>query len=439
MHQKTAIVIGGGLAGLTAAVYLARGGRRVVVVEKGRHPGGRAQTQIKNGFYFNLGPHALFTSGAARGILQELKINVNGKIPNPKSAALVANSPGEFSIFQLPKDFKSLLTTSLFSLAEKVDYAKFYSRITKIRASEFNSISVSQWVQQNIKHERVRQIIHALARVTTYSNDPENLSAAVALSQIQLALRGGVYYLNKGWQSIVNGLQEAAEASGVSILTSWYVDSIEADASIKRIHLKSSNSHNTDVLETQDIVLAVSPAEIFRILPQVKWSNFPKYAIRAATLDLALDGLPNPNIQFALGINRPLYFSVHSDWAQLAPDNGALIHAAMYLGPGTSNDPDLISQELMSMVDVVQPGWRSGVIHQRFLPDLIVSHALPLAEKGGLSGRASINVSDIPGIYIVGDWVGNEGMLSDAAMSSAKAAALSIIGARQERINAVAR
>ena len=57
------MVIGAGLAGLTAAATAARAGRPVVVVEA-HAAGGRARTDERSGYRFNQGPHAL--AGAAR-------------------------------------------------------------------------------------------------------------------------------------------------------------------------------------------------------------------------------------------------------------------------------------------------------------------------------------------------------------------------------------
>ena len=65
MPQQHTIVVGGGVAGLTAAAYLARGGRSVKVLEKASTLGGRASTDHAAGFSLNRGAHALYTGRAA--------------------------------------------------------------------------------------------------------------------------------------------------------------------------------------------------------------------------------------------------------------------------------------------------------------------------------------------------------------------------------------
>jgi phytoene dehydrogenase-like protein len=65
-------IVGGGLAGLTAATYLARAGKSVTLFEKAASLGGRAATSNHDGYLFNRGIHALYTGGATEEVLKDL-------------------------------------------------------------------------------------------------------------------------------------------------------------------------------------------------------------------------------------------------------------------------------------------------------------------------------------------------------------------------------
>ncbi|MDQ0917087.1 FAD-dependent oxidoreductase [Paenibacillus sp. V4I5] len=55
MKQFDTAIIGGGIAGLVAAIDLARAGKSVVLFEKDSQLGGRAISVKKNGAIFDLG------------------------------------------------------------------------------------------------------------------------------------------------------------------------------------------------------------------------------------------------------------------------------------------------------------------------------------------------------------------------------------------------
>ena len=124
-------------------------------------------------------------------------------------------------------------------------------------------------------------------------------------------------------------------------------------------------------LKASAIVLAVAPFEVARLTGHVTELE----PIRAACLDVALSRLPDPTTNFALGIDEPLYLSVHSSVAKLAPSRGALIHVARYLAPGEIPDVDAANR-LEALLDLMQPGWRDVVVEKRFLPKMTVTHAL---------------------------------------------------------------
>jgi phytoene dehydrogenase-like protein len=127
-------------------------------------------------------------------------------------------------------------------------------------------------------------------------------------------------------------------------------------------------------------------------------------------------------VTFALGIDEPSYYSVHSAVARLGPDGAAMVHVARYLGDATP-EPKLMEHQLEGVLDRLQPGWREVVVERRFLPHMAAASALPTAADGGLSGRPGPEVPEAPGLYVAGDWVGPDGWLADGALASARRAA----------------
>ncbi|HEX6159610.1 MAG TPA: FAD-dependent oxidoreductase, partial [Thermoanaerobaculia bacterium] len=125
--KRNVIVVGGGLAGLAASLYLARGGRNVTLFEKRSFLGGRAITNLRHGFRFNLGAHALYRTGPAARVYRELGIPMVGASPKRAGLALL-----DGSTHKLPISLTGLLTTSLLSLGGKAEMAKLWLRIARL-------------------------------------------------------------------------------------------------------------------------------------------------------------------------------------------------------------------------------------------------------------------------------------------------------------------
>ena len=66
------VIVGGGMAGLAAATYLARAGKSVMLFEKAASLGGRAATSNHDGYLFNRGIHGIYTGGATEEVLKDL-------------------------------------------------------------------------------------------------------------------------------------------------------------------------------------------------------------------------------------------------------------------------------------------------------------------------------------------------------------------------------
>jgi phytoene dehydrogenase-like protein len=422
--SNNVVIVGGGMAGLAASIYLARGGRIVTLFEKRPYLGGRAVTHLRHGYRFNLGPHAFYRGGEGSKVLAELGIPVRGGVPKQTGMALYGTER-----HKLPAGIWSLWTTGLLNSADKWEASRLLMLIRRLKnPAQFAAMSARQWLDANITRSRVRETIEALLRLATYCNSMEMINAGAALNQLRLAMRG-VIYVDEGWQKIVDALHSSAVAAGVNFVTSSRVVRVKHDGGVQAIEIGGleferqsetlsylrpmpGETHGTP-LASDSILLAVDPSTARELIGEVSWP--PMTPVIASTLDVALSRLPQPKKTFALGIDRPLYFSVHSRWAQLTPKGGALIHVTRYGGGDQA--------ELEALLDEMQPEWRDLVVHCRFLPSMTVSNAV-MPPAPAVRPAA---VTPIRGLYLAGDWVGDKGLLSDAALASARDAAKAML------------
>jgi phytoene dehydrogenase-like protein len=383
--MESYIIIGGGLAGLTAANALAQPGRKITVLEQSEHLGGRAITQQHDGFFLNLGAHALYRGGPATRTFKEWNIPFEGHLPATSGAHLIY----EGKKYPLIANTTSLLTSSLFGIGEKLEAANLFRLLAAGRAPRQ---TMREWIDDHARSPKVRALAAALTRLTSFVADHDHLSASAALSQLALAVAHNVAFLDHGWQTLVDGLAARARSLGVDIRCSARVDSLA-------------------FLDADGIVLAVPPAAVEKLTGV----SFPSLRpVHVACLDLCLSSLPENAANFGLGVDRPLYYSVHSAAAKLAPEGSALIQMTKYL----ASDPAADRAELEQFADLMAPGWRDRVITTRFLPNLTVSHGMATPE-----GRPDVDALNKEGVAIAGDWVGPENMLTDAVVASALRAA----------------
>jgi phytoene dehydrogenase-like protein len=75
-NRYDSIVVGGGIAGLTATAFLARSGQKVLLIEKNKECGGLVNTLIRDGFHFDVGVRALINAGIIFTMLKDLNIKL---------------------------------------------------------------------------------------------------------------------------------------------------------------------------------------------------------------------------------------------------------------------------------------------------------------------------------------------------------------------------
>jgi phytoene dehydrogenase-like protein len=407
VDTRGVIVIGAGLAGLTAGLQLARMDVPVTVLDGNRRPGGRARSTLRDGFALNLGPHGLAVGGPGTAILEELGIDLPGGRPALHRAKLLL---GGRLVGPLDRGAGAGGLRSLAGVARLVAQARTGDPEGSVRT----------WIDANVRDQRARDTTTVMARLATYADALDGQAADVMAEAIR---GGGVRYLDGGWNGLVERLQDAAVAAGADLLTGVGVSVVRSTPGGWQVRLRDG----TELDAVAVIIAAGGPADAAQLLEGAAGEVLAGWASRAvpvrmAALDVALAHRPaGPSL--VLGIDEPLYLSVQSDASRIAPAGGAVIQVARFLPLGGHAPADTRAR-LEALLDQVVAAWRDEVVHARYLPDLTVTHDGGHVATGGRRGRPGPAVPGAPRLYVAGDWVGRRGTLSQASIASAAQAAM---------------
>ena len=123
-----AVIVGGGIAGLTSATYLARAGKEILLIEKNDELGGLVNSFERDGFVFDAGVRAILDAGIILTMLKDLNIHLE-LVPSKVSVGIedqIINIENLNSI----NDYKTLLADLYPDSTEDID--KFIVSMRKI-------------------------------------------------------------------------------------------------------------------------------------------------------------------------------------------------------------------------------------------------------------------------------------------------------------------
>ena len=417
--QTDVAVVGGGIAGLTAAAYLSRAGANVTVFEKAYQLGGRAATREADGFLFNRGGHALYTGGAASGAFEELGVSYDQG--TPKDTFVL--SGGKISAF--PADPLGLLRTDLLNAGDKLALFRFFVEVGRANPHALADTSVREWIDLKVRRPQLRRLMTAVARTFAYTTALDVVSAEMFVEKLQRSLKHPVHYVDGGWRVLVDGLRVAAERSGARIVGDAHVEGVESFGGRARgVRLRGGGT-----VQASAVVVATGPRDAARLVDGGGHHALLRVvdglvSAPIACLDVALERLPVPGRPVVQDLDGPRFASAQSVYTpRVAPGGGALVITFKQLDPRLLGDPREEERDLEDLLDAAQPGWREVLVRRQYLPRIEAVGALPLAAEGGFAGRPDVAAPGIGGLYLAGDWVGPEGFLVDASVASARRAA----------------
>ncbi len=392
------VIAGAGLAGLAAAAAAGRAGARVLILDE-KSPGGRARTDKVDGFLFNRGPHAVYTAGDGRRVLNRLGVRPATHVPPLRGARVLADG-----------GLYPPLSRRVLGARAAAQLTVVFTRISRTGAASSSSLTARDWLAAQDLTPKAAAMLEFIVRVSSYVADMDGLPADVAIGQLRMAWRG-VGYPDQGWQALVDGLLASAAEAGAHLRAHTPVAGIsgEPGAWVVRTAL------GEEIPAAAVVVATGTPAAARRLLPaDPGWDGLGP-EVTAACLDL---GVRHTRTRPTFGLDEPLYLSPHAPAGNLAPEGMGMVHVARY--GATSADADRARLEAFAAAAGIAP---RDIATSRFLPKMTVVTALPAVGKG-LAGRPPVAISETPGLFIAGDWAGPTGWLSDASLASGEQAGL---------------
>ncbi|PWI09416.1 FAD-dependent oxidoreductase [Streptomyces sp. NWU339] len=377
MHRIT--VIGGGFAGLTAAITAAEAGAEVTLHEAHHTLGGRART-AEGPYRTNEGPHALYSGGPHWSWLRQRGL-IGTLAPLP---------PLEATRFRL-RHRGALRRTPPLAMLKLLRHSGAHAPVD----TDFHT-----WATGIAGEEGARAAAHYCA-VALFHHDPGSLSAAYVQERLRRAttLPPEAHYPRGGWGSLIDRMAAHAWNLGVRVETLSRVDTLPTDT---------------------PVVVATSLDAARRLLgdPTLTWPSG-----RTVLIDLALrtrrgDAFVVSDLDATGWLER---FTAQDP--TLAPAGEQLVQGQIPIAPHESKSHGAARAE--ELLDLAFDGWRERVTWRR---EAVAAGRTGAVDLPGTSWRDRPAVDRGDGVYLAGDQVAAPGVLSEVSFTSALTAVSLALG-----------
>lgn len=360
-------IVGAGLAGLTAAIEAAEGGRRVTVTEAHPLPGGRARS-LTGPYRANLGPHAIYVDGPwwawleRRGLMPPV-------VPVPRDGALV-RSGGRLGPWP----------------------AELGRAIAGLPASAPAGEPYRAWLLRHVDAATAEAIIGACF-IFTFDHDPGRLAAGFTHERLIRSFAGGARYVTGGWSTLVDLLVARAADLAVTLRTGIRISEVPAGPAILATSLATARRLTGD--------------------GSLTWPG-----ARVATIDLGLWAGGAPDWCRILDLDDRIYCARYSlADPTLAPPGHALVQVSAGCAPGERKAD--AERRVERLLDEAWPGWRTAVRWRRSALRTDCSGALDLP---GTTWEDRPAVGRGAGLAIATDQSAAPGLLAETGIEAARLA-----------------
>jgi squalene-associated FAD-dependent desaturase len=277
------IVIGGGFAGLSAAVHLSSKGKSVELLEASQKLGGRAysftdkltNTVIDNGQHIMMGCYKDTLNffrmiGAEENLFYQEKLNVNFLLPHFKLVPLEVSS--KLYPFNL---LFGLLNYRAISFKNRILIIKFFLKLPLTSNSDLGNMTVIDWLSQENQNEKIRKAFWEVLSVGALNTSIKKASAlAFKHILVEIFFRGNkaatIILPKKGLtQTYCNSAKSFIEERGGKVITNEQVNEFRKEGD----RIVAIGTNQRMIKDFKYIISAIPHYGLKRIL-QDEYSEF---------------------------------------------------------------------------------------------------------------------------------------------------------------------
>jgi squalene-associated FAD-dependent desaturase len=322
-----AVVIGGGLAGLTAAIALAEQGAEVTLLEAKPRLGGATCSFNRDGLIVDTGQHVFLRCCTAyQGLLDKLGMTAHAPVQPRFDVTVLAPGRAAARLHRtaLPAPLHMLPGLAGFSLLTRSERAKVSLAALAMRRVNpadpaTDTVRFGDWLARHGQSEHARRVMWDLFTISALNIAGDDASLSLAATVVKTGLLGDKDAADIGVPALPLGELHGDAAAhlltrlGARIHLGIKVAAIElaSSPSFRVVLARGRDAGLPDVIGADAVVLAVPPEQAARLIPV---GSLPAATVNAWS---GLGASPIVNVHviydrkvmdlpFAAGVNSPV-------------------------------------------------------------------------------------------------------------------------------------
>jgi squalene-associated FAD-dependent desaturase len=402
------VVVGGGLAGMAAALDCADAGLDVALVERRSKLGGLTWSFSRHGVWFDNGQHVFLRCctgyrgfldriGATPQVHLQSRLNLPVLSPGGRRATIArSGAPAPLHLAA------SLLRFGHLSVSDRLRLGLALAPLRRLDLADpaLDRQTFGDWLRSHGQSERAVENLWNLIVLPTLNIGADDASLALAA----MVFRTGLLETNDGgdigWSAVplgelhgANG-RRALEEAGVSLRLGAKVSAVTPSGRGWSVEL-GEETVSADVL-----IVATSPESAASLVPEVAGRVEKLGASPIVNVHLVFDRRVT-DLEFAAGVGTPVQFVFDRT------DSSGLTKG-QYLAVSVSGADDVVGLRPETLVRTFHQALEDlfPAVHQASLVDATVSreHAATFRAGPGTAALRPGAVTDRPGLFLAGAW-----------------------------------